>query len=372
MSRSSHTSRSRIRRIATTGALTALMTVGLAGGAVAADPDGPGGAPPSKRVSKAELERLESIPMKKIIRQAEPLPMPKAQGPVEPEPQAPDGRQITVEGARAKLSAGSPKRNTSVPAPAVAAAQNGLWTGAFNANPNRQVGKLWFDTIRGPGVNWSHCSATAVNSENKSVVVTAGHCVYNTDPDRNGDGYGDGYIDGDGYWYENIQFCPGYEYSCKLGVWKARQMFTTNSWFYGTGGRYDWSDDMAVVVVHPNTQGRLVNVVGGHGIAFNQYTGLNRHAFGYPAQDRRFPAYSYNGEDLAYCPGRDGYDNAGHIVIYCTMTGGASGGGWLNNVNSAWMGTLNGVNSHKPLATTMGSPYFGSAEAGIFQRARAF
>lgn len=371
MSRSLSIISSRTRLLLLGGGLAGVVAIGPAGGALAADPDGPGGLPPSDTVTSQEQERTKSIPLDRIERQADALPAPRPTAKSAPEPQGPEGPKLTVPGT--KGSAAAAATASATPAPAVAVSQNGLWGGSFNTNPNRQVGKLYFDTKRGAGESWSHCSATAVNSENKALVATAGHCVYNPDPDKNGDGKGDGYVEGDGYWYEHVQFCPGYEYGCKLGRWYSRQNSTTNSWFYGTGSprKYDWSDDMAVVLLSANSQGNVVTAHGGHGITFNTSTGLSRHSLGYPAADYRFPQYKYNGEDLVYCPGRDAYDGYGHEAINCTMTGGASGGPWLHSPNSSWLGTLNGVNSHKVSATTMSSPYFGNAERDLFQYWRA-
>ena len=275
----------------------------------------------------------------------------------------PDGPPLSFEGTAPK-SAAAPIGAGPV---AAAAAANGLWPGAYNANPNRQAGKLYFDIKPGAGETWSHCSATAINSENKSLVLTAGHCLFNPDPDKNG------YVTGNGRWYEHVQFCPGYEYTCKLGTWHARARYSTNSWVYGTGGVYDWRDDVGVVLVSPNTSGYLVNAVGGQGITFNQATAIKRTAFGYPAPDPRFPNYAntYNGQDLIYCPGTDRSDGAGHTALNCTMTGGASGGPWLSWVATNWVGYANGVNSHKVTETTMSSPYFATTESNLFQYARA-
>lgn len=353
----------RTLRTAALGAACLLMLGGAAvpSGALAARPAADK-TPPSKIVGAAEQRQAKAFPIDEIVRQARPLPMPEAKSALPGEgSQRADGPQLDVQGAAPAPTAGqAPLAGTDV-------AQNGLWTGAYNSNPNRQVGKLYFDIKKGPGVVWKHCSATAVNSENKSVVVTAGHCVFNNDPTENG------YVEGDRYWYENVQFCPGYEYECKLGVWHARQMFTTNSWFDGSGTArvMTYKDDMAIVLVSRHaTKGLLVSAVGGHGISFNQATGLYRHAFGYPVADTRWPAYSYNGEDLIYCPGRDAYDDRGHVVIYCTMTGGASGGPWIINPASNWMGTVNSVNSHKSTPETMSGPYFGNAESSLYQYAR--
>ncbi len=232
--------------------------------------------------------------------------------------------------------------------------------------------------FRDPATSYGHCTATAINTPNRSTVVTAGHCVFNPDPDKNGR------VDGNGYYYEDFQFCPGYEDAtasnrCTLGLWKFRVANVTPNWFYGVNGLYDWQDDFAVVVMKTNTQGYLTNIVGGQGITFNQAAGRFRTLLGYPAPDTRWPAYSFTGHDLYYCQGVDQLGR-GNITMHvpCTMTGGASGGPWLDWVNTSWMGYVNGVNSHKvdpaftydPYytvgATWMGSPYLGNAERDLF------
>jgi hypothetical protein len=344
--------------------LAAAVSIGTAGATVASAAEGP----PAKVVTAAERSHMNTFDVESIARNAKPLPVPEDRGKGKRQndqaPQGPDGPKRTVEGAPPQ-SAAATASSATVSASSTTA--NGLWPGSFNANPNRQVGKLYFDIKIGVGEVWRHCSATAINSENKSLVLTAGHCVFNPDPDRNG------YVTGNGSWYEHVQFCPGYEYSCKLGTWRSRLIYSANSWVYGSGGVYDWRDDIAVVLVSPNTSGYLVNAVGGQGITFNQATGIQRNAFGYPAPDYRFPSYAttYNGEDLVWCPGTDRADGYGHNVLGCTMTGGASGGPWLSWVASNWFGYANGVNSHKPTETTMGSPYFGTTESNLFQYARA-
>jgi hypothetical protein len=364
MSTRTHTpNRSQARRLAGMAAAALALLVPVAEAAA---------EPPSKAVTPAEERHAESIPMDRIVREAEPLPMPRVAEPPAAEAASKDrrGPRVEVPGtAPTSARAAAARRKAIRRIKKKRIAQNGPWRGAFNANPNLQIGKLFFDAKPGPGEQWGVCSGAAVNSENRSLVVTAGHCIHNPDPDA------DGLVQGNGYWYENVQFCPGYENGCKLGVWTARYLSTTNSWFYGTGGRYDWSDDMGVVLVNPNQSGNLVDVVGGQGITFNENVGLNRHAFGYPEADNRWPEYRYNGQDLIYCSGRDQYAS-GRMIIGCTMTGGASGGPWISGFNSSGLGYLNGVNSHKPgprsiSGKVVGSPYFGNAELGLFQQLRA-
>ena len=354
-------------RAITTGVMSGFLVLSVSYGAVAAQPLK--AEMPTHKVSAAEQAHAKATPIKKIMSEAKAMKVdaPAGKSHEKAVPQGPDGPELKIDGAPpafadvAEALAGADA--------AAALPQNGAWPGSYSSNPNAQIGKLWFDTKRGPGESWNHCSATAINSENKSLVLTAGHCVFNPDPDKNG------LVDSTNkYWYENVQFCPGYEFGCNLGVWYARQLYTTQTWFYGspTTRYYDWTDDIGIVLMSPNpTKGLLVNAVGGQGIQFNIATGLQRTSFGYPITDSRFPGYTYSGEDMMYCPGRDAYDGAGHIVINCTMTGGASGGPWIIKPTTDWLGTVNSVNSHKPSGTTMGGPYFGQAESDLFQYARA-
>jgi hypothetical protein len=331
-----------------------VVVAGSAAGAAS-----PGGSshgvagPPSKKVSAKETRQSVAESIGKVIRDSKPLPT------------------LVANGSRQSIAGFEGTNGPELRVSGKAGGLRKLAAVGATQNPNAQVGKLYFDTQPGPAVTWSHCTATAINTENKSFVLTAGHCVYNPDPDK--DGIIQGGASRNGYWYENVQFCPGYDHGCNLGVWYARNLYTTNSWFYGTGtpARYDWSDDMAVVLVSRSaTNGYLTDAVGGQGIDFNRPVGLYRTSFGYPAPDWRFPQYSYSGENLVYCNGYDSYDGAGHVVIGCTMTGGASGGPWIINANANWLGYVNSVNSHKPAAETMGGPYFDSTELNLFQYTR--
>jgi hypothetical protein len=315
-------------------------------------------APPSKRA-----DALPSTPIEDVIRQAKPTVTPLTFGAGDRE-LAQHARSLAVPGSGPALDSAAGR----VFGP-LALTQNGPWPGLFSATPNAQVGKLYYDVQPGSGVQWRVCSGTVVFSENRALVVTAGHCVYKPDPDNNQ------LIEGNGYWYESFRFCPGYEYSCKLGEWFYHEAFTTPTWFSGSGtpARYDWTDDMAVLLMKPNTpSGWIRDAVGSQGIWFNWGTGMSRHAMGYPVQDDRWPEYTYDGGDLIYCPGVDGYDGYGRLAIACTMTGGASGGPWITQPDANWYGYVNSVNSHKPWGGAyMGGPYFGDAEANLFAYTRA-
>lgn len=348
------------RRTSTTAAVAVacfVTTLSVAAGPASAGAAGAGSvaAPPSRAVPVAEQATVRSLDHDAIARIAKPLPVPAphprsggSQQPVS----AVDGPPVSVSGAAATSEGPAGTAATTATVTGI------LWPGAWNANPNRQVGKLYFDTDPGPAYNWSHCTATAINSENKSLVLTAGHCVFNTATRS---------------WYTNVWFYPGYENGKNLGAWPARQLATTNN-YYASGA---FADDMAVVLVNRDSAGvPLVSRVGGHGIAFNQPVNQVRTSFGYPLTDSRWPGFTASGEDLYYCQGTDNYvstgTQAGQMWLSCRMTGGASGGPWLTNVASNWMGTANSVNSNKggigsAWAGYMFGPYFGSAESNVFQ-----
>jgi V8-like Glu-specific endopeptidase len=373
--------RSRIATLAAIASLVVVTGLPTIAGAAPAGKAPSGGTParPSASPSKAvpALERNSRLDLNHIMRSSRPVEVPNIPGrpevvgpPAGTEVGRPDGPEIVVGGTLPAEGSASAESSTSTatlssgPVATTSATQNGAWTGSLSTNPNRQIGKLYFDTQPGVGERWNHCTATVVTADNKSTLVTAGHCVYNPDPDKNG------LVESNGYWFENFVFCPGYEYGCKLGQWRYRQVATTSRWFYGTSGRYDIRDDVAVVLLNRNTSSQLVqNVTGSQGIAFNRSTGLTRHSFGYPGADTRWPAYSYNGEDLIYARGVDTWDTAipGTMWMNNTMTGGASGGPWLIDVGSAWLGVVNSVNSHKPYGGAwMSGAYFDKAEADLW------
>ena len=330
--------------------------------------------PPSKAVTQHERATMNAAGVDDVVRHAPPLPVPRHEpviyGPSPAGAAEPEGPELRVDGV-AVGSAVSGLGSASGSAPtATSTSQNGPWPGAYSEAPNRQIGVLVADSAPGPAVSLFVCSATVINSENKSTVLTAGHCVYNPDPD------GNGLVEGNGYWHESFRFCPGYEYGCKLGKWNYREASTTASWYFGHHGTrlFDRRDDVGLLVMEPNENGNIVDIVGGQGIAFNARKGLYRHAFGYPYTDARWPQYSYDGLDAIYCPGKDSpqLERPGTISIPCTMTAGASGGPWLTNPNASWLGHVNSVNSFKPHGgARVAGPYFGNAERDLFQYWRA-
>lgn len=219
--------------------------------------------------------------------------------------------------------------------------------------PYSTIGKVFFTDSR-TGGNYV-CSGTVVNSNNLSVVDTAGHCVV-----QGGSG---------GNWYTNWVFCPQYYYgSCPAGVWTARQLWSYSYWVNN-----GWlEEDYGAAVINANWWGtRIVNAVGGTGWAANYSRNQYFYAFGYPA------AYPFDGNTLYYCPSPyNGNDypspgNAPALYITCNMTGGSSGGGWLISINGTF-GYVNGHNDYKYTndAQHMYSPYYGNDWYAVFNAAQ--
>ncbi|NRQ37968.1 peptidase [Nonomuraea sp. NN258] len=219
------------------------------------------------------------------------------------------------------------------------------WTGGGAVV--RTTGRVFFTTAQGRNAS---CSGSAVTSANKSVVMTAGHCVKLS-----------------GAYHTNWVFVPGYDRGTRpFGTWPATRLLTTQQW----NAREDINFDVAAAVVAP-LQGRsLTDAVGGQGVAFNQARRQQMHAFGYPA------AAPYDGSRLIYCSGRafDDFLLSDDLGLTCNMTGGSSGGPWFVNFNeSTGLGTQNSVNSFKYnfAPNWMFGPYFGNEAQAVYQAAQS-
>ncbi|WP_084959035.1 trypsin-like serine peptidase [Thermoactinospora rubra] len=210
----------------------------------------------------------------------------------------------------------------------------------------RTTGRVFF-TYQGRNAS---CSGSAVTSANKSVVITAGHCV------KLG-----------GAFHTNWVFVPGYDNGQRpYGTWVATKLITTPQW----NAREDINYDIAAAVVAPQQGRSLTDVVGGQGVAFNQPRRQQMYAFGYPA------AAPYNGSKLIYCAGRafDDFLLSRDHGLTCNMTGGSSGGPWLVGFDeSTGHGTVNSVNSFKYnfAPNWMFGPYFGNEAQAVYNEAQS-
>jgi len=231
-------------------------------------------------------------------------------------------RQAT--GAPGSTPASAAERPTNLPAGAAQAM--GLRPTDVHpmVNASATVGRAFFhDPVDGRD---HACSASALNSGSKLLVITAGHCVHR----------GQG-----GQWMQNWIFVPLYNYGAQpYGSWSAKWLTTFDSWISSS----NLDRDVGFVTVWPNSAGRrLVDVVGGNGLSWNYSYNESVTILAYPAEA------PYDGGWQQYCQGttdRPGFwpflENK--IELHCGFTGGSSGGPWLRVYNGTW-GNVNGVMS---------------------------
>ena len=200
----------------------------------------------------------------------------------------------------------------------------------YTSYPQRVVGRLFFSTPSG-GV--SSCSASLVQNK---LLLTAGHCVA-----------------GDGQWYSNFMFVPGYlQGKHPWGEYYAERKFTFNAWFYYE----DFSHDVAFIILTQN----IGDTVGWLGLVTNQdYRQLTWYQFGYPAE------YPFDGSLLAINLSAFGYLDCSSgtpcdLGVGSPFTGGSSGGPWALYLDDG-MPYANGLNSYtySNCGQNMYSPYFG-------------
>jgi hypothetical protein len=209
----------------------------------------------------------------------------------------------------------------------------------------KATGKVYFQ-MNGSG--WI-CSGTALQDSRSgaSLVVTAGHCVYD---EENGNGSLNGFATN---WLFIPEFDSSPTYTCAnttYGCWTAEALvvnkgFATAGGFNTQATHYDWG----FAVVGPGGKSgtaSLETTVGTFNYAASSMSaGTSVDAFGYPA------AQKYHGSDLVYCQGPIGFDSLagnGTYKLACGMTGGSSGGPWFagfdtTNGNS---GTIKSLNSY--------------------------
>ncbi len=207
------------------------------------------------------------------------------------------------------------------------------------------AGRVFFTFDGSP----ASCSGNVVTSENKSVVITAGHCVKYQ-----------------GSWHTNWIFVPGYDDGqAPHGEWAARLTLTTPQWEQSEDMNYD----IRAAVVETLDGALLEDVVGAQGIAFNQPRNQDMYTFGYPAAD------PYDGSALIHCSGPTFTDFllTNDHAMSCDMTGGSSGGPWFLDFDEATgTGVQASVNSfgYTFLPGYMFGPYFGSEAEALYDAAQ--
>jgi hypothetical protein len=223
-------------------------------------------------------------------------------------------------------------------APPVSHAEN--WFGAGLVA--RAVGRVFF-TLGGQDYS---CSGTAVVSQNRDTVITAGHCV-NAGP---------------GPYVHNWVFVPGYRAGQRpYGTWTARRLAAPGGWVRSGQA----PDDVGFAVLNTRRGRHLSGVVGALPIVFGLGPASYVWVFGFPGS----PPYA--GKRATYCRGTDRRDPFGTsaVGLACTMTAGSSGGPWLAGFSpSGGTGAICSVTSfsYHGVPDVIWGPHLGDTAAALY------
>jgi hypothetical protein len=193
------------------------------------------------------------------------------------------------------------------------------------------------------------CSATAIDSPSRRLVLTAGHCV-NSGP-RDGK---------PGVWSTDLEFVPGFN----LGVapYGAFVLSGRPRALSGWTKEGNPDFDLGAFLTEPNAEGAaLVDAVGGGAAIVTDLGERQRfETFGYPGGTERMRTCvsGFAGEDpiTASLPGPS------TVGVRCHWAPGASGGGWMIEGGRK----IDGLNSYFNIdekQRTFG-PYFSASTVG--------
>lgn len=349
---------------------------------------------------KSSRADIEAFWTEDRLREARPMPMPDREGPVfeeEEEEEAEEGDSaLGTKGRRSApgrmVPGAAPGETETFPGPYDPSTDTTLvskwgtapWvysryrvfpdnTATYTTYPHSTVGRLFFQIPGSPF--FFSCSASVVNGQNLSTVLTAGHCVYSP---------------GVGF-HTRFLFVPSYWNGiAPRGIWTARAAGTTFGWQIGL-----LEYDVGALVM--NRGGFFNNHVatdtGTLGVLFNGPQVQHYHAVAYPAAARNLaqtqPGLQFDGLHQEVCTaataGTDlptgGAFDPRTIGIGCDQTGGASGGPWIVNFSGFVAGQNDLVNSvvsyrytgpNPPANLRLYGPYFGNAAFFLWAAAQGF
>jgi len=221
-------------------------------------------------------------------------------------------------------------------------------TGPFSSSralgtgyPYQLAGKVFLQ--HQDGSNWV-CSGGIVR---KGLVLTAGHCVH----------------PGDGKtttWYKNIQFVPQYNNgAAPFNVWNSQRSITTGTWYSGGGGVPN-GGDWGLLEISTIGNTLIGNYLGYFGWQTGRLVGNHVTMIGYPVSfDNGQIMHQVNSQYARF-------DSPNDAVYPSDMTGGASGGPWVEDFGLVASGQsvpfynrIIGVTSYGPIDTTI--EYLGSS-----------
>jgi hypothetical protein len=194
------------------------------------------------------------------------------------------------------------------------------------------------------------CSATAIESPSRRLILTTGHCLH-SGPSLSGRA---------GIWSSYVEFVPAFSNgTAPFGAFPARRnaVFAPRQWVKFGNPNFD----LGAVLTSPNAEGlNVADVVGGAAIVTDLSRRQQFQTFGYPGRSTAMQGCEspYVGDDpLTYrIPGPP------TVAIRCHWAPGASGGGWLIEEGR----TINGLTSYgkrRDRVHTFG-PYFSASNVG--------
>ncbi|MFD5389262.1 trypsin-like serine peptidase [Streptomyces sp. NPDC127074] len=229
--------------------------------------------------------------------------------------------------------------------PLVNGPDGAAWTGGSGVS--KTVGRLFF-TDHGEDES---CTATIVNSANRSTIVTAGHCVHTFN-----------LIGKDPQWLAKPFFVPGFhDGAMPYGGFVPRLAVVNSNW---VADDQNARNDEAFLVLNPGADGRAAQdaVGAAQRIGFDVPGGKPVEEFGYPRaskEDGHQGRPEFMGRRVAHCwgtavqaavlssgPGESDPLPKGHWGVPCDMGGGSSGGPRLADFDvTSGQGTVVGVDT---------------------------
>jgi V8-like Glu-specific endopeptidase len=180
--------------------------------------------------------------------------------------------------------------------------------------PYNAVGKLYIDNV-------GYCTASVINP---SLIVTAAHCVFDTDLNL---------------WYTGWTFVPAERKNAPYyGTFRWASATVLTNWIdapdYGSGRRYD----VALISLNNNTAGFPVEYYTGTlGYSWDWGYIQHHHSFGY--------ASNLTTKFTSICASESFQESTDLLGTGCDMTYGSSGGPWMRKFWPRRVGAYNYVNS---------------------------
>lgn len=154
-----------------------------------------------------------------------------------------------------------------------------------------------------------YCTASVVNSKHKSLILTAGHCLY-----------------GGSGWVKNVVFVPRYSAGKRpYGMWPVRTLYVDSRW----RKKKDKDLDFGFAVVGTRGGKKIANVVGYNTLAISTGYTHKVRVIGYPMKKYR------KIDKPIYCNATSHKQAKYQLKFDCKgFYGGTSGSPWIQHYNT--------------------------------------